>query len=149
MTMSSAESKEPKSWKVNRPAVSAELIGTEMVAIHLPTGIYFSMDTAAADVWAGIEQNQSFDRLVDLLTAAYEVESNQAVLDLTAFLDQLLQEDLVQEAPAAEATPSPAPTPRKTYPGLKLEKFADLQYLLMIDPVHEVDQHGWPRAKGE
>jgi hypothetical protein len=30
------------------------------------------------------------------------------------------------------------------FPGLAIHRFTDLQELLFLDPVHEVDDEGWP-----
>jgi hypothetical protein len=30
-----------------------------------------------------------------------------------------------------------------------LERYTDMQELLLLDPIHDVDQTGWPRRKGE
>jgi len=140
-----------KSWRLNTPDVSSELIGGEVVAIHLPTGMYYSLENAASVVWAAIERGSNFEQLVQALSATYEVDVAQAQIDTVNFLKELVDEKLIVEAPeSTEGGPTEAvPGEKKPYFAPKLEKFPDLQDLLMIDPIHEVDQRGWPHTKPE
>ena len=67
--------------------------------------------------------------------------------DLGVFIDKLLSEGLVYEdGDAGDAVP-------ETFRGAEvwrkpeLAAFDDLQDLLTIDPIHDVDDSGWPNAK--
>jgi hypothetical protein len=65
-----------------------------------------------------------------------------AVRDLLATLEQNgLIERHAGESPVAEVTFEPGSEP---FPGLGMQRYADVEELLMIDPVHEVDEAGWP-----
>lgn len=139
-------SKMGKTWRVKTEDVNFERLDDEVVAIHLPSGMYFSMENAAVEVWAAIEARADFDRLAAHLVETFEVPQEQAETELSGFIDRLLEENLIEETAAAPA-PTFAPAKRLPYTGLQLEKFSDLQYLLMIDPVHEVKKEGWPRTR--
>ncbi len=69
---------------------------------------------------------------------------------LTAFTDELRNEKLVVEQPGeppTTAVASPLVEPAEFTPPV-LEKYTDMQDLLLIDPIHEVnDAHGWPKMK--
>lgn len=135
-----------KSWRVNTPTINFERLDDEVVAIHMPTGMYFSLEDAAVEAWAVLEASASFDQIVARLVATHDVTPEQARADLAPFLDRLLQEELIEEHPAGTVS-AIEPGKRRAYTGLKVEKFSDLQYLLMIDPVHEVQKEGWPHTK--
>lgn len=138
--------KKGKAWRVKAQEVNFERLDDEVVAIHLPTGMYFSMENAAVEMWAGIEMGADFDRLAARLVETYDVPTERAETDVAHFLDRLAEENLIEEAPTA-SSPTFAPAKPRPYTGLHFEKFSDLQYLLMIDPVHEVKKEGWPRTK--
>jgi hypothetical protein len=138
-----------KSWRLNTPDVSSELIGNEVVAIHLPTGLYYSIENVSATVWTAIEQGLKFEQFVQVVTSHYTVPPEQAEADLTHLLTELTTENLIVEAPASGAAPEPVSGEKQPYSVPKIEKFPDLQQLLMIDPIHEVDQRGWPHTKPE
>jgi hypothetical protein len=40
--------------------------------------------------------------------------------------------------------PSPPPEAKPTFKELSLRTFTDLQELLLLDPIHDVDEVGWP-----
>ena len=149
MSTSSLGPLQGKSWRLNTPDVSSELIGNEVVTIHLPTGMYYSIENSAADLWVGIERGLIFDELVEILTRTYDVGLAQAAADASNFVTELLQENLVVEAPGSGEIAAPATGELKSYLSPRVDKFSDLQELLMIDPIHEVDERGWPHTKPE
>ena len=72
------------------------------------------------------------------------------------FVAELLRENLVvgEEAKGAESPwnqPMPAQAGYQTQrPGFvppSLHKYVDMQELLLLDPIHEVDETGWPSIK--
>lgn len=121
------------------PRCSAEDFDGEIVAINLDTGRYFSMKDTAAIVWHDLAGGHA----VETLRAA--VGGDPA---LVAALDQYVAE-LSKEGLMRPAVEAPAPAaPLQTAPGMAhptLESFGDMESLLLLDPVHEVDDsEGWP-----
>jgi hypothetical protein len=88
------------------------------------------------------------------VTARYEVDLETARQDVERFASQLLEERLVE---ASDAEPDAVPpsasstssSNRLPYQPPTIEKFDDLQELLLLDPVHEVDEAGWPISRAE
>ncbi len=81
-------------------------------------------------------------------------EIEPVVADL---LDELRQEGILSPDPDAvdgdgratglpPETPPRAGTPKPAFRRPVLEKFADMKDILQLDPIHEVDQLGWPIA---
>ena len=65
-------------------------------------------------------------------------------------LDDLLREGLVADAGTGVETPgtlqlSENRQTRRPFEMPTLEKYTDMQDLVLIDPVHQVDEAGWPR----
>jgi hypothetical protein len=69
---------------------------------------------------------------------------------VSAFIDQLVAEALVDAEPAPEAgddmTAASAAAPQEFVEPL-LQKYTDMEEMLLLDPIHEVDEHGWPSAR--
>ena len=71
---------------------------------------------------------------------------------VTRFVERLLEEALLVAAngdgrplrlrPSRTAPPRLVREPR-------LDKYTDMQELLLLDPIHEVDERGWPNSLGE
>ena len=90
--------------------------------------------------------------IVSQLELRYE-ESPEALAEATSDLvRELRQEELLEELPEG-ATPEPsqngaasngAPAARASFERPALNKYTDMQYFLLLDPIHEVDAVGWP-----
>jgi hypothetical protein len=141
---------ENRQYRVNRPDVILEDFSDEVVLVNLASGNYFSIDAVGADIWAGIQRQEAAGAIAARLAREYEGDPaliRQAVMH---FIGELLSEDLIVEETAPRAT-SPeselaAPVTRKPFVAPVLNKYTDMQELLMVDPIHEVDETGWPNV---
>ena len=132
-------------WAINRESVSSDFLEGEVVAIHLGTGIYYSLRGTAAVLWQTLAQPQDAGQLAAALAAQFVVAPAEAETDVAAFLARLQSEGLVRPADPSPAAPGRAAVPvRQPYVPPALERFADLQDLLLLDPIHDVGAQGWP-----
>ncbi len=132
-------------WSINREAVSSDFVDGEVVAIHLTTGIYYSLRGPAALLWQALDQPNDEPGLVRALAAQFEVAADEAARDVGAFVQQLQAEQLIiAVAAAAGSETAPSAGARQPYAAPQLERYADLQDLLLLDPIHEVGEQGWP-----
>lgn len=137
-------------FRLNSPQVIAETIEGEAVMVDLSTGSYYSVRDAGAAVWDAIAAGASVERIVSGLVEAFDVDPAAAAEQITAFVEELEREGLVvpaDEAPSEPALDLRARAGAGSFAGLALEKFTDMQDLVLIDPVHEVDERGWPHAR--
>lgn len=128
-------------------AVNHERLDDEVIAIDLETGAYFAFDDAAAECWSVAAAGGDVDAMAAVLVALYEVDAEVAAADARAFADGLVEARLatyVDEPAAAVAVPSAAA--RRPYSTPLVEGYDDLETLLLIDPIHDVDEAGWPVA---
>jgi len=132
-------------WIIKRDSVSSEFMEGEVVAIHLGTGIYYSLRGSAATLWRALDEPMSLAGLTGLLAEKHQVAADVAARDVEEFLQRLLAEQLVipTEAPATVRAPEPV-VARAAYAAPQLERFSDLQDLLLLDPIHDVGTQGWP-----
>ncbi len=132
-------------WIINRDSVSADLLEGEVVAIHLGTGIYYSLRGTAAAFWEMLGKPADASLLAAALGARFAVEPETARRDAAAFLAQLEKEALIRPADAGAPGEAIAPAAgRAPYAPPVLERFSDLQDLLLLDPIHDVGAQGWP-----
>jgi hypothetical protein len=131
------------------PQVVSEQYENEALAINLDSGTYYSLNAASAKVWAMILNNEPVHAIVQ----AFELGDARAAA-LHDFLTRLVQEHLVvccepADSPgpdAAGATPAGA-VAEGDVPSFGLEVFTDMQDLLLLDPIHDVEDEGWPVAR--
>jgi hypothetical protein len=136
-------------YRVNSPNVINETIDGEAIMINLATGSYYSLDRVGGDVWALLEASLPVDDIVEELGRRYDAAEDDIRSELDGLLHQLSDEELVvpchDDYPAgAAASLEPVPAGRPPFRAPRLEKFTDMQDLILLDPVHEVDSRGWP-----
>jgi hypothetical protein len=134
----------------NAPRVSAEAFDNEVMIVNLETGNYYSLTGVGATVWQLIEQGCTQSTLCENVQAAYGGDPAAIRAALSAFTDELRDEKLVVDQPGeppSTALAEPLTAAAEFTPPV-LEKYTDMQDLLLIDPIHEVnDAHGWPKMK--
>jgi hypothetical protein len=84
--------------------------------------------------------------LVDALAPVYGVPRGDVEAGVSGFVGELLAEGLVVEGEGegSVVTLSGGAVDGPFAP--RLEKYTDMQDLVLIDPVHQVDAAGWPAA---
>jgi hypothetical protein len=143
-------------FRANTPDVMHETIDGEVIAINLVSGNYYSFRETGAEIWALIDELEalSVDELAHALALRYASPPSEIESAVARFLEELLAEGLVARAEGqAEVRREPAdqPTgvPTRVFPLPRVEKYTDMQDLVLLDPVHQVDDTGWPRARPE
>lgn len=134
-------------FRINTPSVVYERFDNELVAIHMGTGVYHSMAGVATDAFVLLAEEATAAELSEALATRYAATSAEILAALAPFLEQLNQEQLI--APVQTPKPrSPLRIPGNEcglpFVAPTLEAFKDLEGLLLLDPIHEVDDEGWP-----
>jgi hypothetical protein len=84
-------------WQISDHAV-ANVVGEEMVVLHLANGTYFGLDPVGALLWKSLSQGELPSHACDAILSRYEVDRETAENDLRAFLGQLAEGDLIVQA---------------------------------------------------
>lgn len=127
-----------------------DTIDNETIVINQLTGAYYSMDGPAAFVWEMLAAGTTIGQLVDALGARFEGTSPDLEREVGGFIDRLMAEELVVAADSATPTDAPIADPgqpRLPFSGFNLQRYTDLEVLLLVDPIHEVDETGWPKPR--
>lgn len=138
-----------QTYRANEPSIAHERLDDEVVVIHLMTGVYYALSGTGADVWTLVAAGVDPETATDHLAARYGVERDRVHAHVTRLVDDLVAEDLlapdaptIVEAPALSAR-------RSEYAPPALQRYDDMQNLLLIDPIHQVDEEtGWPVRPG-
>ena len=142
-------------YKINTPRVAHQTIDGETIIIDFDNGAYYSTDKAGAEIWELVAKGLPELAICNTLAQRYGAHAELAD-EVTDFLAELQRESLISPL-AAEGTPpsavvaANAPPPAAGAPIFekpKLGKYTDMQDLLLADPIHEVDEQGWPVKQG-
>lgn len=134
-------------YTIDSQKITWQTIDDEVIIIDLELGNYYTLTGVGAAIWALIEQQATFDQIVTETLAQYDAESTEAVREsVGAFVSELIREKIIGLTTSDDAVPVSVPTPavRAKFEAPALEKYTDMQTLLLIDPIHEVDEKGWP-----
>ncbi|HXJ83054.1 MAG TPA: PqqD family protein [Candidatus Methylomirabilis sp.] len=138
-------------YTVDPAKVVSEVIDGEAILINLANGYYYSLDSTGAAIWSLLQAGRTAPEIVSVLRSRYDcshADPEAAVQALIATLeaDELISSgapspgDLPMLGGAEEASGNPFRPPT-------LERFSDMQGFLLMDPIHEVDDTGWPNVK--
>ena len=141
-------------FHIKKPDVVHETIDGETVIVNLDNGIYYSLRNSGVDVWNMLEDGANVEDLMGMLLPRYAASRDEIQKAVEEFLVTLQQEGLVRASstrPAAgQVQPAADAGQRQKFEPPLLEKYSDMQELLLLDPIHEVDEEGWPhKADGD
>lgn len=147
----------PERFLINADRVVHETIDGETIIIQLETGTYYSLAGPGAETWAMLAAGRSTDEVVEELGRRYEASTDEltrAVADLVGRLrgEELLEVDRDADSngsPPAGAVANGAGGARAPFDPPELKSYTDMQYFLLLDPIHEVDGVGWPTPTGD
>ena len=148
MTSPSAQGSS-QALRINLEKVAHETIDDEVIIINLDTGTYYNLVGVALDIWQGLEAGASVDQIADALCAVYGITTVISREAVDGFLASLLAEEIL--APVDASAPSSAPfqlpdRSGETFTPPVLTTHTNMSDLLMLDPIHDVDEQGWPSA---
>lgn len=130
--------------------IAHEVFEGELVVVNLETGRYYAMSGESADIFTLCTQVAALEEIVSALSVNYSGAIDDVKTASRAFLEQLKEEGLVTETdtrPDSQSSPSLGQAPVREFVPPTFEVHNDMQDLLMLDPIHEVDDAGWPVMK--
>ena len=141
-------------FRVNTPTVTHETIDGEAVIINLDSGNYYSLVDAGSLIWALVDRGASASEVQDLLQQSFQGDATDIDRGVQELLAQLQQENLIVPVDGAAADlagvlPSSNGHEKPSFNAPSLNKFSDMQELLLLDPIHDVDEAGWPKPVPE
>src|ERR1041385_7649061 len=136
-------------FRVNTPTVTHETIDGEAVIINLDSGNYYSLVEAGSFIWSLVERGASASELQQVVQQTYQGDASDIDRGVQELLVQLQQENLIVPVDGAvepaEVLPSSNGHEKPLFNAPLLNKFSDMQELLLLDPIHDVDEAGWPK----
>lgn len=144
--------------RINTPTVVHEMVDGEVIIVDFETGNYFSLDRIGAHIWSMIEAQARVGEIHSELSRHYAGRPDEIEEGLGRFVHELIENNLVvpNERCTCASVPAESASARESAEGGRpnfqapaLSKYSDMQELLLLDPIHEVDESGWPSVKTE
>jgi hypothetical protein len=139
-------------FRINTSKIVHETIDGEVVIINFENGNYYSLNSAGKDIWSHIERNSILAAIVDEIADKYQGSQEEIKKDIIQLLTNLEKEELIVQDKEKKYEVYTVPEIKKCEEKLKYEKpgfskYTDMKEMLLLDPIHEVDETGWPAAK--
>ena len=127
--------------KTRSKAIIHEFLDNEIILADLDAGIYYSIRGCGIQLWQQLVSGNSLEEAIDTIQRQYGKDN----LDLcSAFAMQLCKEQLLIETTSMPHTTIASLSWPNSFEPPVLEKYEEMKNLLMLDPIHEVDEQGWP-----
>jgi hypothetical protein len=139
-----------KIYKINESKAISETIDGETIIINLETGYYYSVNKTATIIWNEIQKNNTVKNVPQQFMNHFEVDVSTAEKSIAEIIALLLKDDLILEL---DSDVSPIIRAQKTgvakgkFIMPRIERYDDMAGALMSDPVHDVNDDGWPNLK--
>ena len=134
-------------FRMNSPPVVYETVDHETIVVNLDTGSYYDLNESGGYVFGLLERGSTIPDLAQHTAARYGIEAAAAQTAVEELLATLVEEQLAVradgESPEAAAPPA-VDSAARPFAAPVINKYTDMQELLLLDPVHEVDEAGWP-----
>lgn len=135
------------SFELAGPDIIWEAFEDEVVVVNLDSGCYYALDPVGGAIFDMLATGIAIPEIVGAIAARYEGERDAMGTEIAAFTQKLRDAALLRErsndAPV-EYEANDAPAEKSPFQPPQLRVFTDMQDLLLIDPIHEVDEMGWP-----
>jgi hypothetical protein len=136
-------------YQINAGKVAHETIDHETIIINFDTGAYYSIDQLGMEIWEQLQSGAALTGLTEIFTRNYSGDRSEMADALHNFITELIGEGLVVVTEGGTDAVNPV-VPSQPAASLKpfqmpvLNKYTDMQDLLLLDAINDVDEQGWP-----
>jgi hypothetical protein len=132
--------------------IISDTIEGEAIIVDLNSGVYYSLEGPGAVIWSLVSGGMDEATLVQTLATLYSSDPVEIAAASRELVTELVAEGLIltdsgRGAPTMSPEQVPAVDTPRTFSRPTLNKYDDMADLLLLDPIHEVDEAGWPHAQ--
>ena len=136
-------------YRFNDSRVYADYADGQYIVLNHVNGEYYSFDQASSSVLRALVSGCNPKSIIAVLEARYEKECGVSE-KINAFVEKLKASEIIiqDESDNVDAEVFLRDIKEQSMPDISFEVFTDVADLLMMDPIHEVDEEaGWPIQK--
>ncbi len=122
--------------------LAAEIFDGEYIIANLDTGLYFNVQGIAVSL-IQLLPFESQDAVIDQLANLFPENSDTIKNELTNIFKELIENEIILNSDLKTPVESSVNNLPTEYIPSRFNKYADMQDLLLLDPIHDVDEEGW------
>jgi len=120
---------------------------SEIVLVHIESGIYYNMSGLAADLLRNLQEPVDESMITNWIQSLNDKSSEEGL----QYLEWLLSEQIVVKSPGQpDAVDATSNLNINLSSDLWIyHRFDDMADLIRLDPIHDVSHKGWPHKRNE
>ncbi len=131
-------------FRINEPQVISEVMQGELVLVHFQSGCYYSVRGVGADICQLLSGGNSPNEVIHQVAMHYDVPESQISAEVHDFIASIVDENLLVPSAEQRLQDQSIAITARSYSAPRFEKFDDMADQLLLDPIHEIDETGWP-----
>jgi len=131
-------------FRFDETRVISEVMDGEIVVVQFETGCYYSIRGTGADICHLLTAGHTAREAVDRLAAHHRLPQEQVAAEFNRFVASLVAERLMIESGETPKGVKIVQLSAARFETPMFEKFDDLADQLLLDPIHEIGEAGWP-----
>ncbi|HRZ43235.1 MAG TPA: hypothetical protein P5228_11095 [Bacteroidales bacterium] len=143
-------------YTLNAPYIVHETIDGETIVMNLKNGFYYSFTGIGPAIWELIMAGASHDQIRTIMSQSFGSLMPDFEEVLNSFITELKTNEIILESQEPLFTHTDAGlkslassdlfAPETAKPPV-FHRYTDMQDVLLLDPIHDVDEKGWPEPK--
>ena len=134
-------------YKIDSKNISWERVDDEVIAIQLETGRYYNLLSTSAEIWSLLAEGTTIESLSRTFSKLFP--GNESILiEIESFIQECTKAKLLlnDQEIKTELIDHKILTSLDTWVTPQLIEYSDLQDLILVDPIHDVKESGWPNT---
>lgn len=132
------------------PHVVHETIDGEVIILNLKDGLYHTLNESAGAIWELLASGHPLDGVASAFATTKSIPLDEARRMVRSIVRDLASEALIVQTGVEPewlgATPATVNGEEdRDWPSI--DTYRDMRAALVLDPVHDVDESGWPNPK--
>jgi hypothetical protein len=136
-------------FSVDVQRIVHETIGDETILINLDAGTYHSLTGSGPAVWTLLSAGWTEEETLTELSARFPEMSGDELAEVVASLTrELIEADILRRDELRDERDVVTLETTGGFVAPAFASYSDMQYLLLLDPIHDVTPEGWPQEQG-
>jgi hypothetical protein len=135
-------------YEIDTLRTMSETLDEETIIISLENGNYYNLNSTATVIWNKIEEHYTAAQIIQYISNCYNESVDNIKSNVEEVLKTLEKDELITKSDNIEKIEIEyKDVAKEKYIIPLVEKYEDMQEMLLADPIHDVEEKGWPKVK--
>jgi hypothetical protein len=139
-----------RNYSLNYEEITLERLNGEVLIISFSKGKFYSSKGTGADILTLLNERVSTDYVIEVLKSIYPNFSYK-ISGFEEFIENLFKLEIIREnnEVITKFVKMPNDTSRASWAKPELLTHDEIHGLLLVDPIHDSTEEGWPKPKND